>query len=167
LVQKPSLFPTLSKMIFFPLQQNAKIYSPCPFFDLILVCFTFILPLNFIFHYLYYSSCFLHVFLSFFFSFPYFFPQITLAHIPPGGGGYFPIYTPLAVGGYKEKIYLINVVGCCYYITCVYCSWSDQGAFTGDMTAISLKFLERGKRWFDGTNINANYDRQGLYAISL
>jgi hypothetical protein len=41
----------------------------------------------------------------------------------------------------------------------VCCSWSDQGAFTGDMTAITLKFLERGKRWFDGTNINANYDK--------
>ena len=37
--------------------------------------------------------------------------------------------------------------------------WSDQGAFTGDMTAIALKFMERGKRWFDGTNINANYSR--------
>lgn len=36
-------------------------------------------------------------------------------------------------------------------------SWSDQGAFTGDMTAISLRLFKNGKRWFDGTNINKDY----------
>jgi len=36
-------------------------------------------------------------------------------------------------------------------------SWSDQGAFTGDMTAISLKLFNNGKRWFDGTKINKGY----------
>jgi hypothetical protein len=34
------------------------------------------------------------------------------------------------------------------------------------MTAITLKFLERGKRWFDGTDINANYNRHGLISQS-
>jgi len=35
------------------------------------------------------------------------------------------------------------------------------------MTAITLKFLERGKRWFDGTNINANYDKSVPYILYL
>jgi len=37
-------------------------------------------------------------------------------------------------------------------------SWSDQGAFTGDMTSICLRFLQHGKRWFDGKNINQDFE---------
>jgi len=37
-------------------------------------------------------------------------------------------------------------------------AWSDQGAFTGDMRPVTLKFYnEVGKRWFNGKKINANY----------
>jgi len=36
-------------------------------------------------------------------------------------------------------------------------SWSDQGAFSGDMTAVSVKFLQAGKRWFDGRKINEGF----------
>lgn len=41
-------------------------------------------------------------------------------------------------------------------------SWGDQGAFTGDMTSIMVKFYNEGKRWFNGENINANYDKQNF-----
>jgi len=37
-------------------------------------------------------------------------------------------------------------------------SWSDQGAFTGEMTSICVKFLQNGKRWFDGKKINQNFE---------
>ena len=36
--------------------------------------------------------------------------------------------------------------------------WSDQGAFTGDMTSIHLRFQHHGVRWFDGKKINKNYE---------
>eukprot|EP00092_Neocalanus_flemingeri_P000078 GFUD01000080.1.p1 GENE.GFUD01000080.1~~GFUD01000080.1.p1 ORF type:complete len:1171 (-),score=266.56 GFUD01000080.1:163-3675(-) len=36
-------------------------------------------------------------------------------------------------------------------------AWSDQGAFTGDMEQITLKFYDVGKRWFNGKKINAGY----------
>ena len=36
-------------------------------------------------------------------------------------------------------------------------SWSDQGAFTGDMSSIQLRFQHHGVRWFDGKKINKNY----------
>ena len=35
--------------------------------------------------------------------------------------------------------------------------WSDQGAFTGDMTSIHLRFQHNGVRWFDGKKINKDY----------
>lgn len=41
-------------------------------------------------------------------------------------------------------------------------SWGDQGAFTGDMTSILVKFYNDGKRWFNGERINANYDKQNF-----
>jgi len=37
-------------------------------------------------------------------------------------------------------------------------SWTDQGAFTGDMISIHLSLKNHGKRWFDGTNINKQYN---------
>merc|ERR550517_945400 len=36
-------------------------------------------------------------------------------------------------------------------------SWSDQGAFTGEMTSILLRFSKNGVRWFDGKKINQDY----------
>eukprot|EP00091_Calanus_sinicus_P011982 TRINITY_DN2700_c0_g2_i2.p1 TRINITY_DN2700_c0_g2~~TRINITY_DN2700_c0_g2_i2.p1 ORF type:complete len:229 (+),score=58.37 TRINITY_DN2700_c0_g2_i2:960-1646(+) len=39
-------------------------------------------------------------------------------------------------------------------------SWSDQGAFTGEMTSICVKFLRNGKRWFDGKRINQNFEEK-------
>ena len=36
--------------------------------------------------------------------------------------------------------------------------WSDQGAFTGDMTSIHLRFQHNGVRWFDGEKINEKYE---------
>ena len=36
-------------------------------------------------------------------------------------------------------------------------SWSDQGAFSGEMTAVTVKFLQAGKRWFDGEKINEGF----------
>ncbi|XP_023326537.1 uncharacterized protein LOC111699967 [Eurytemora carolleeae] len=40
-------------------------------------------------------------------------------------------------------------------------SWSDQGAFTGDMHSITLKFFcQWSKRWFNGKNINKGYNRE-------
>lgn len=40
-------------------------------------------------------------------------------------------------------------------------SWSDQGAFTGDMISVNLEMVKTcsGKRWFDGTNINKHYHK--------
>ena len=40
--------------------------------------------------------------------------------------------------------------------------WSDQGAFTGDMTSIHLRFQQNGVRWFDGKNINENYEEKSF-----
>jgi len=37
-------------------------------------------------------------------------------------------------------------------------SWSDQGAFTGEMTSICLKLLQNGKRWFEGKKINQDFE---------
>jgi len=37
-------------------------------------------------------------------------------------------------------------------------SWSDQGAFTGEMTSIHLRFLNVGKRWFNGRKINEGFE---------
>jgi len=39
-------------------------------------------------------------------------------------------------------------------------SWSDQGAFTGEMTSICVKFLKNGKKWFDGKKINQHFEDQ-------
>ena len=40
-----------------------------------------------------------------------------------------------------------------------YFRWSDQGAFTGDMTSIRLKIPpNNGKRWFNGKKINEGCD---------
>ena len=36
--------------------------------------------------------------------------------------------------------------------------WSDQGAFTGVMTSIHLRFTKTGVRWFDGKTINQNFE---------
>ena len=36
-------------------------------------------------------------------------------------------------------------------------SWSDQGAFTGDMISVHLRLAKHGVRWFDGKNINSGY----------
>ena len=36
--------------------------------------------------------------------------------------------------------------------------WSDQGAFTGEMTSIHLRFSNHGVRWFDGRWINQGYE---------
>ena len=41
-------------------------------------------------------------------------------------------------------------------------SWSDQGAFTGDMTSIRLKIPTNGKRWFNGKKINEDYDENNF-----
>ena len=38
------------------------------------------------------------------------------------------------------------------------CRWSDQGAYTGEMTSIHLRLNKVGVRWFDGKNINSNYE---------
>ena len=40
--------------------------------------------------------------------------------------------------------------------------WSDQGAFTGDMTSIRLKIPTNGKRWFNGKKINEEYDENNF-----
>ena len=37
--------------------------------------------------------------------------------------------------------------------------WSDQGAFTGEMRPLKLRFYDVGKRWFDGKKINAFYTK--------
>jgi len=37
-------------------------------------------------------------------------------------------------------------------------AWSDQGAFTGDMAPVTLRFID-GKRWFNGKKINAKYEK--------
>jgi len=39
-------------------------------------------------------------------------------------------------------------------------AWSDQGAFTGDMAPITLRFYDVGKRWFNGKTINARYSKE-------
>jgi hypothetical protein len=72
-------------------------------FALILPYFAFILPFYFpVSHFLPLSSFFFSLssfflFPLFLFNFSYFFPQMTLADIfpSPGGGGYFPMYSPL------------------------------------------------------------------------
>ena len=48
--------------------------------------------------------------------------------------------------------------------------WSDQGAFTGEMTSIHVRFSKHGTRWFDGKNINKGFDQDNfgyLYEDSL
>jgi len=41
-------------------------------------------------------------------------------------------------------------------------SWSDQGAYTGNMMSIKIKLMKDGKRWFDGASINQGYDKSKL-----
>ena len=36
--------------------------------------------------------------------------------------------------------------------------WSDQGAYTGEMTSIHLRLNKVGVRWFEGKNINSNFE---------
>jgi len=38
-------------------------------------------------------------------------------------------------------------------------AWSDQGAFTGHMAPVTLRFYD-GKRWFNGKKINAGYTKE-------
>jgi len=48
--------------------------------------------------------------------------------------------------------------------------WSDQGAFTGEMTSIHLNMSQVGNRWFEGKRINENYEEEAfgfLYDSSL
>ena len=49
-----------------------------------------------------------------------------------------------------------------YNISTFCCRWSDQGAFTGDMAPVTLKFYDEngGKRWFNGKKINAGYSKE-------
>jgi len=41
-------------------------------------------------------------------------------------------------------------------------SWSDQGAYTGNMMSIKIKLMKDGKRWFDGSSMNKGYDKSKL-----
>ena len=41
-------------------------------------------------------------------------------------------------------------------------SWSDQGAFTGEMIPVTLKFYDIGRRWFNGKKINKNYNKKNF-----
>jgi len=41
-------------------------------------------------------------------------------------------------------------------------SWSDQGAYTGDMATIKVRFYNDGKRWFNGDDINQDFDKQNF-----
>eukprot|EP00092_Neocalanus_flemingeri_P013687 GFUD01014760.1.p1 GENE.GFUD01014760.1~~GFUD01014760.1.p1 ORF type:complete len:1163 (-),score=280.67 GFUD01014760.1:114-3602(-) len=41
-------------------------------------------------------------------------------------------------------------------------SWSDQGAFTGEMIPVTLKFYGVGRRWFSGKKINKNYSKSNF-----
>ena len=41
-------------------------------------------------------------------------------------------------------------------------SWSDQGAFTGEMIPVTLKFYGIGRRWFSGKKINKDYSTRNI-----
>ena len=55
-------------------------------------------------------------------------------------------------------IELLIVTVYAIYIWNLFSRWSDQGAFTGYMTAIKLRFSSEGVRWFDGKRINQGYE---------
>ena len=40
--------------------------------------------------------------------------------------------------------------------------WSDQGAFTGEMIPVTLKFYGIGRRWFSGKKINKGYSKRNF-----
>ena len=55
---------------------------------------------------------------------------------------------------YRKLLRVLKILG----LLCVHCRWSDQGAFTGEMTSICLKLLHNGKRWFEGKKINQDFE---------